>query len=148
MSELRLYCDLLLQQVNQIKDSEETEEAGENTGTMVKSTCTTFIKTLEECMLIANRTFSSDQATKTPPGSPPVATIKPQKVKPVNQSNQEKHKELKEISGGSVTHDNQSLDSGAEGPDQLDGPETLPERTTQTPPTGLSFKYTCPFKCV
>uniref|UniRef100_A0A8C7LIN1 Pleckstrin homology domain-containing family A member 8 n=1 Tax=Oncorhynchus mykiss TaxID=8022 RepID=A0A8C7LIN1_ONCMY len=80
MSELRLYCDLLLQQVNQIKDSEETEEAGENPGTMVKSTCTTFIKTLEECMLIANRTFSSDQATKTPPGSPPVATIKPQKV--------------------------------------------------------------------
>uniref|UniRef100_A0A674CER0 Pleckstrin homology domain-containing family A member 8 n=1 Tax=Salmo trutta TaxID=8032 RepID=A0A674CER0_SALTR len=80
MSELRLYCDLLLQQVNQIKDSEETEEAGENPGTMVKSTCTTFIKTLEECMLIANHTFSSDQATKTPPGSPPVATIKPQKV--------------------------------------------------------------------
>ncbi|XP_038839902.1 pleckstrin homology domain-containing family A member 8-like [Salvelinus namaycush] len=135
MSELRLYCDLLLQQVNQIKDSEENEEAGENPGTMVKSTCTTFIKTLEECMLIANRTFSSDQATKTPPGSPPVATIKPQKVKPVNQSNQEKHRECKEISGGSVTHDNQSLDCGAEGPDQRDGPDTLPERTTQTPPT-------------
>uniref|UniRef100_A0A674CES6 Pleckstrin homology domain-containing family A member 8 n=1 Tax=Salmo trutta TaxID=8032 RepID=A0A674CES6_SALTR len=91
MSELRLYCDLLLQQVNQIKDSEETEEAGENPGTMVKSTCTTFIKTLEECMLIANHTFSSDQATKTPPGSPPVATIKPQKVpkQEVTQNQQE-----------------------------------------------------------
>ncbi|XP_041727674.1 pleckstrin homology domain-containing family A member 8 isoform X2 [Coregonus clupeaformis] len=135
MSELRLYCDLLLQQVNQIKDSEETEEPGENSGTMVKSTCTTFLKTLEECMLIANRTFSSDQATKTPPGSPPVATIKPQKVKPVNQSNQEKQRELKEISEGSVTHDNQILDSRAVGPDQLEGPDTLPERTTQTPPT-------------
>ncbi|CAB1333843.1 unnamed protein product [Coregonus sp. 'balchen'] len=108
MSELRLYCDLLLQQVNQIKDSEETEEPGENSGTMVKSTCTTFLKTLEECMLIANRTFSSDQATKTPPGQ----------------------RELKEISEGSVTHDNQILDSGANSPaggDHQDPEESVVE---------------------
>jgi hypothetical protein len=32
MSELRLYCDLLLQQVNQIKDSEETEEVRQRAG--------------------------------------------------------------------------------------------------------------------
>uniref|UniRef100_A0A8C5BHB2 Pleckstrin homology domain-containing family A member 8 n=1 Tax=Gadus morhua TaxID=8049 RepID=A0A8C5BHB2_GADMO len=83
MSELRLYCDLLLKQVNKIKDSEErgdSAEAGEDTGNMVKSTCTTFLKTLEECMHIANHTFSSDMVSQSPPGSPPVAAIKPQKV--------------------------------------------------------------------
>uniref|UniRef100_A0A3Q3VZT8 Pleckstrin homology domain-containing family A member 8 n=1 Tax=Mola mola TaxID=94237 RepID=A0A3Q3VZT8_MOLML len=83
MSELRLYCDLLLQQVNKIKETDElgdTAETGIDTGNMVKSTCTTFLKTLEECMQIANRTFSPDMATHSPPGSPPIAAIKPQKV--------------------------------------------------------------------
>uniref|UniRef100_A0A665UJG8 Pleckstrin homology domain-containing family A member 8 n=1 Tax=Echeneis naucrates TaxID=173247 RepID=A0A665UJG8_ECHNA len=83
MSELRLYCDLLLQQVNKIKENDElgdTAETGIDTGNMVKSTCTTFLKTLEECMQIANRTFSSDMTAQSPPGSPPVAAIKPQKV--------------------------------------------------------------------
>ncbi|CAL8247060.1 unnamed protein product [Lota lota] len=84
MSELRLYCDLLLKQINKIKDSEElgdSSEAGEDTGNMVKSTCTTFLKTLEECMQIANHTFTSDMVSQSPPGSPPVAAIKPQKVR-------------------------------------------------------------------
>uniref|UniRef100_A0A8C9WZU0 Pleckstrin homology domain-containing family A member 8 n=1 Tax=Sander lucioperca TaxID=283035 RepID=A0A8C9WZU0_SANLU len=83
MSELRLYCDLLLQQVNKIKENDEladTAETGIDTGNMVKSTCTTFLKTLEECMQIANRSFSTDMATQSPPGSPPVAAIKSQKV--------------------------------------------------------------------
>lgn len=31
-------------------------------------------------MQIANRTFSTDMATQSPPGSPPVAAVKPQKV--------------------------------------------------------------------
>ncbi|CAG6015622.1 unnamed protein product, partial [Menidia menidia] len=84
MSELRLYCDLLLQQVNKIKENDELEEMsaeiGTDTGNMVKTTCTTFLKTLEECMQIANRTFSTDMATHSPPGTPPVAAIKPQKL--------------------------------------------------------------------
>uniref|UniRef100_A0AAQ5ZIA4 Pleckstrin homology domain-containing family A member 8 n=1 Tax=Amphiprion ocellaris TaxID=80972 RepID=A0AAQ5ZIA4_AMPOC len=83
MSELRLYCDLLLQQVNKIKENDElgeTAEMGIDTGNLVKSTCTTFLKTLEECMQIANRTFSTDMASQSPPGTPPVAAIKPQKV--------------------------------------------------------------------
>nr|XP_019949043.1 PREDICTED: pleckstrin homology domain-containing family A member 8 [Paralichthys olivaceus] len=129
MSELRLYCDLLLQQVNKIKDSDElgdSEETGIDTGNMVKSTCTTFLKTLEECMQIANRTFSSDAPSQTPPGSPPVAAIKPQKIKPVNHLNQslgEKWGDLAETSGEAIAHDNQSLDSGAEGPDEPGRPE-------------------------
>uniref|UniRef100_A0A9J7XW08 Pleckstrin homology domain-containing family A member 8 n=2 Tax=Cyprinus carpio TaxID=7962 RepID=A0A9J7XW08_CYPCA len=86
MSELRLYCDLLLQQVNKIQESSQVEmaadsgEVGDETGNLVKSTCTTFLKTLEECMQIASQTFSPDLLSRTPPGSPPVATIKPHKL--------------------------------------------------------------------
>ncbi|XP_035527742.1 pleckstrin homology domain-containing family A member 8 [Morone saxatilis] len=129
MSELRLYCDLLLQQVNKIKENDEpgdSAETGIDTGNMVKSTCTTFLKTLEECMQIANRTFSTDMATQSPPGSPPVAAIKPQKIKPINHLNQnlgEKWRDLVETSGEAIAYDNQSLDSGAEGPDEPDRPE-------------------------
>ncbi|XP_028281995.1 pleckstrin homology domain-containing family A member 8 [Parambassis ranga] len=132
MSELRLYCDLLLQQVNKIKENDElgeTVETGIDTGNMVKSTCTTFLKTLEECMQIANRTFITDMATQSPPGTPPVAATKPQKIKPVNHLNQhigEKWRDLAETSGESIAHEDQSLDSGAEGPDELDRPEQHP----------------------
>ncbi|XP_026228247.1 pleckstrin homology domain-containing family A member 8 [Anabas testudineus] len=134
MSELRLYCDLLLQQVNKIKENDElgdAAETGTDSGNMVKSTCTTFLKTLEECMQIANRTFSADMATQSPPGSPPVAAIKPQKVKPVNHLNQnlgEKWRDLGEISEA-IAHDNQSLDSGTERPDELERPEHHPSRS-------------------
>ncbi|XP_033837018.1 pleckstrin homology domain-containing family A member 8 [Periophthalmus magnuspinnatus] len=127
MSELRLYCDLLLQQVNKIKDSDEfgnPAETGLDTGDMVKSTCTTFLKTLEECMQIANRTFNTDMATQSPPGSPPVAAIKPQKIRPINHLKQnlgDKWRDLPESPGGTSVHDNQSVDSGPEG---LDEPET------------------------
>ncbi|XP_074540077.1 pleckstrin homology domain-containing family A member 8 [Halichoeres trimaculatus] len=129
MSELRLYCDLLLQQVNRIKENDEPGDTAEteiDTGNMVKSTCTTFLKTLEECMQIANRTFSTDVTTQSPPGSPPVAAIKPQKIKPVNNLNQnlgEKWRDLPEHSEEVIAHDNQSLDSGAEGPDEPDRPD-------------------------
>uniref|UniRef100_A0A1A7ZBA1 Pleckstrin homology domain containing, family A (Phosphoinositide binding specific) member 8 n=1 Tax=Nothobranchius furzeri TaxID=105023 RepID=A0A1A7ZBA1_NOTFU len=91
MSELRLYCDILLQQVNKIKENDElgeTAETGIDTGNMVKSTCTTFLKTLEECMQIANRTFSTDVTTHSSPGTPPVAAIKPQRIKPGNHLKQ------------------------------------------------------------
>ncbi|XP_030605592.1 pleckstrin homology domain-containing family A member 8 [Archocentrus centrarchus] len=129
MSELRLYCDLLLQQVNKIKENDElgeTAELGLDTGNMVKSTCTTFLKTLEECMQIANRTFSTDMATQSPPGTPPVAPIKPQKIKHSHHLNQnlgERWKDLSETSGETIAHDSQTLDSGAEGPDHPDRPD-------------------------
>ncbi|XP_070768095.1 pleckstrin homology domain-containing family A member 8 [Enoplosus armatus] len=144
MSELRLYCDLLLQQVNKIQENDElgdTAETGIDTGNMVKSTCTTFLKTLEECMQIANRTFSTDMATQSPPGSPPVAAIKPQKIKPVNHLNQnlgEKWRDVAETSGEAIAHDNQSLDSGAEGPDELDRPEQHPSPSDIDAPNGNS----------
>ncbi|XP_077430854.1 pleckstrin homology domain-containing family A member 8 [Vanacampus margaritifer] len=131
MSELRLYCDLLLQQVNKIKDDDnelgEATDTGIDTGNLVKSTCTTFLKTLEECMQIANRTFTPDAPKQSPPASPPIAAIKPQKVKPVNHLNQrlgEKWKDLPETDVRS--HDTRSLDSGAEAADEPDGAERQP----------------------
>uniref|UniRef100_A0A1A8GGB1 Pleckstrin homology domain containing, family A (Phosphoinositide binding specific) member 8 n=1 Tax=Nothobranchius korthausae TaxID=1143690 RepID=A0A1A8GGB1_9TELE len=132
MSELRLYCDILLQQVNKIKERDELGETAEtsiDTGNMVKSTCTTFLKTLEECMQIANRTFSTDVTTHSPPGTPPVAAVKPQRTKPVNhlkQNHGEKWRDLSETSGKAFAQDNQRLDSGVEGPDEPDGSEQPP----------------------
>ncbi|KAM6994272.1 pleckstrin homology domain-containing family A member 8 [Tautogolabrus adspersus] len=145
MSELRLYCDLLLQQVNRIKENDElgdTAETGIETGNIVKSTCTTFLKTLEECMQIANRTFSTDMATQSPPGSPPEAAIKPQKIKPGNHLNlnlEEKWRDLPEHSGETIAHENQSLDSGAEGPDEPDRPDhhSTPSDSEAANGTGL-----------
>nr|XP_015213024.1 PREDICTED: pleckstrin homology domain-containing family A member 8 isoform X1 [Lepisosteus oculatus] len=107
MSELRLYCDLLLQQVNKIKESSAagavniaTEEPDNlDMGALVKSTCSTFLKTLDECMQIANRTFSAELLHQTPPGSPHMAAIKANRMKPLNSSSHpsgitEKKKEL------------------------------------------------------
>nr|XP_057940248.1 pleckstrin homology domain-containing family A member 8 [Doryrhamphus excisus] len=123
MSELRLYCDLLLQQVNKINDSNERGDTVEtsDTGDLVKSTCTTFLKTLEECMQIAHCTFTADMSKHSPPASPPVAAIKPQKMKPVNQLNRlgDKWIDMSET-------DTHSFDSGAAGPDQPDRPVNHP----------------------
>uniref|UniRef100_A0A1A7Z818 Pleckstrin homology domain containing, family A (Phosphoinositide binding specific) member 8 n=1 Tax=Iconisemion striatum TaxID=60296 RepID=A0A1A7Z818_9TELE len=141
MSELRLYCDLLLQQVNKIKENDElgeTAETGIDTGNMVKSTCTTFLKTLEECMQIANHTFNTDVTTHSPPGTPPVAAIKPQRIKPVNhlkQNHGEKWRDLTETSGKAFAQDNQSLDSGVEGPDEPDRSEQPPSPSDIDPST-------------
>lgn len=49
-------------------------------GALLKSTCTTFLKTLDECMQIANSAFSSDLLYCSPTGSPPLAVPKSNKV--------------------------------------------------------------------
>ncbi|KAI1886175.1 hypothetical protein AGOR_G00211290 [Albula goreensis] len=141
MSELRLYCDLLLQQVSKIREDSQSEEPGavveqdgEGVGPLVKSTCTTFLKTLEECMQIASRAFNPDLLTQTPPGSPPVAAIKPHKVKPVYQSSQslvEKRKEFNSSRGGADS-EQEKQDSGPVTP-ELPG---SPPPETQAQPEG------------
>ncbi|XP_019741872.1 pleckstrin homology domain-containing family A member 8 isoform X1 [Hippocampus comes] len=136
MSELRLYCDLLLQQVNKIKDDDnelgDAAETGIETGEMVKSTCTTFLKTLEECMQIANRTFAPDASKQSPPASPPIAAIKPQKIKPVNHLNQRFGEKWRDLSETEVlSHDTRSLDSGTEAPDEPVGPERQPSPSSR-----------------
>ncbi|XP_072507147.1 pleckstrin homology domain-containing family A member 8 isoform X2 [Notamacropus eugenii] len=86
MSELRLYCDLLVQQVNRTKETTAAgvgdAKEGIDVGTLLKSTCHTFLKTLEECMQIANAAFTSELLYRTPPGSPQLAVLKPSKTKP------------------------------------------------------------------
>ncbi|XP_008588572.1 PREDICTED: putative protein PLEKHA9, partial [Galeopterus variegatus] len=85
MSELRLYCDLLVRQVDKTKEVTTTgvsnSEEGIDVGTLLKSTCNTFLKTLEECMQIANAAFTSELLYRTPPGSPQLAMLKSNKMK-------------------------------------------------------------------
>lgn len=63
-SELRLYCDLLMQQVHTIKSSvtsekshPEFEKMNEAAG-LLSATCDTFIRTLDECMTMADANFT------------------------------------------------------------------------------------------
>ncbi|XP_028926875.1 pleckstrin homology domain-containing family A member 8 [Ornithorhynchus anatinus] len=85
MSELRLYCDLLVQQVDKTREATAAgvsgSEEGIDVGALLRSTCNTFLKTLEECMQIANTTFTSELLYPTPPGSPRLAVLKPSKMK-------------------------------------------------------------------
>lgn len=57
-------------------------------GTLLKSTCNTFLKTLEECMQIANAAFTSELLYRTPPGSPQLAMLKPSKVRALHSGPQ------------------------------------------------------------
>ncbi|KAM5158291.1 pleckstrin homology domain-containing family A member 8 [Mantella aurantiaca] len=85
MSELRLYCDILVQQVNKTKETSPLGSSDPqdklNMGALLKSTCNTFLKTLEECMQIANNTFTSSLVYSTPPGSPHLSILRPNKVR-------------------------------------------------------------------
>ncbi|GCB75954.1 pleckstrin homology domain-containing family A member 3-like isoform X1 [Scyliorhinus torazame] len=77
MSELRLYCDLLMQQVHKIQESalpvqatsipdiEKMNEAS----SLLKATCNTFIITLDDCMKIASEKISPELL------SPPESTV-------------------------------------------------------------------------
>ncbi|CAM4517422.1 unnamed protein product [Lepidochelys olivacea] len=109
MSELRLYCDLLVQQVDKTKEASicgvSESENGIDMGALLKSTCNTFLKTLEECMQIANVAFSSELLHHTPSGSPHLAVLKLNKVTPPVSSSStatERQMELNSCENGSV----------------------------------------------
>lgn len=53
-SELRLYCDLLMQQVHTIKNAPDAQSAND----LLSATCDTFIATLEDCMRLADANFT------------------------------------------------------------------------------------------
>ncbi|CAN8008158.1 unnamed protein product [Ixodes pacificus] len=53
-SELRLYCDLLMQQVHTIKNAPDAQAAND----LLSATCDTFIATLEDCMRLADANFT------------------------------------------------------------------------------------------
>ncbi|XP_030604170.1 pleckstrin homology domain-containing family A member 3 isoform X1 [Archocentrus centrarchus] len=62
MSELRLYCDLLVQQVQTIQSqySADSETTPTSEASLLSATCATFIRTLEECMTLANHSLTPD----------------------------------------------------------------------------------------
>ncbi|XP_076599558.1 pleckstrin homology domain-containing family A member 3 isoform X3 [Chaetodon auriga] len=62
MSELRLYCDLLVQQVQTIQSqhSADAEATPTSEASLLSATCATFIRTLEECMTLANQSLTPD----------------------------------------------------------------------------------------
>lgn len=62
MSELRLYCDLLVQQVQTIQSqhTSDAEDTPTSEASLLSATCATFIRTLEECMTLANQSMTPD----------------------------------------------------------------------------------------
>ncbi|XP_070570438.1 pleckstrin homology domain-containing family A member 3-like isoform X2 [Ptychodera flava] len=78
MSELRLYRDLLMQQVHAVKastnipDQPDIEKINDATS-LLSATCDTFLRTLQDCMKIANETFTPqiNQSTVSPGVLPP-----------------------------------------------------------------------------
>ncbi|XP_069770159.1 pleckstrin homology domain-containing family A member 8 isoform X3 [Narcine bancroftii] len=108
VSELRLYCDLLLHQVNNLKENMQSDQSMSTNleidmATVLRSTCNTFMKTLEECMQIANASFRPELLQPTPPDSPHVAVIKPSRIKHrVSSYNCRERNELKNCQNGSM----------------------------------------------
>ncbi|XP_040208871.1 pleckstrin homology domain-containing family A member 8 isoform X1 [Rana temporaria] len=94
MSELRLYCDILVQQVNKTKETSTVSSSDPqdeiNMGALLTSTCNTFLKTLEDCMQIANNTFTSTLVYSTPPESPHLSVLRPNKVRRSTSTGQRK----------------------------------------------------------
>ncbi|KFQ60584.1 Pleckstrin homology domain-containing family A member 8, partial [Pelecanus crispus] len=118
MSELRLYCNLLVQQVHKTKEASisgvSEPESGIDMGALLKSTCDTFLKTLEECMQIANTAFTSELLHQTPPGSPHLAVLRTNKIKhSVLSSHTSTERQMNPSENGSVkaeiNHQEQTL---------------------------------------
>ncbi|XP_063159905.1 pleckstrin homology domain-containing family A member 8 isoform X2 [Candoia aspera] len=106
MAELTLYCDLLVQQVEKIKATTSSHvQHGINMGALLNSSCTTFLKTLEECMQIANAAFSSELLQRIPGGTSYSVIHKLNKLKLpaiLSRSVTERKMELKNCENGSI----------------------------------------------
>uniref|UniRef100_UPI00358F4979 pleckstrin homology domain-containing family A member 8 isoform X2 n=1 Tax=Myxine glutinosa TaxID=7769 RepID=UPI00358F4979 len=81
MSELRLYCNLMTQQVTKIRESIQAIQPDVDTMTEASSllgaTCVTFVHTLDECVRIASSSLTQDlpRASATEAPASPVARI-------------------------------------------------------------------------
>nr|XP_013816018.1 PREDICTED: pleckstrin homology domain-containing family A member 3 isoform X2 [Apteryx mantelli mantelli] len=93
MSELRLYCDLLMQQVHTIQEfvhHDETRsppsiENMNEASSLLSATCNTFITTLEECVKIANAKFKPEMF-QLPHPDPLVSPVSPSPVQMMKRS--------------------------------------------------------------
>nr|XP_033802358.1 pleckstrin homology domain-containing family A member 3 isoform X2 [Geotrypetes seraphini] len=93
MSELRLYCDLLMQQVHTIQEFVNKDEKHSSPGSesmneassLLSATCNTFITTLEECVKIANAKFKPEMF-QLPHPDPLVSPVSPSPVQMMKRS--------------------------------------------------------------
>lgn len=102
-AELRLYCDLLMQQVHTIKTSqnggeEEAAKAAE-AADLLRATCDTFIATLEDCMHLADANFTYELPHQEVRDSalpheapPPVAPVVPKSLQSAHPSSRRRRK--------------------------------------------------------
>ncbi|XP_069762550.1 pleckstrin homology domain-containing family A member 3-like isoform X2 [Narcine bancroftii] len=89
MSELRLYCDLLMQQVHKIQESTQPIQDGsspdiekmDEASSLLKATCNTFINTLEDCMKIASLRISPELLLSPESPAPRVTSTPLRRVK-------------------------------------------------------------------
>lgn len=112
-AELRLYCDLLMQQVHTIKTSqnggeEEAAKAAE-AADLLRATCDTFIATLEDCMHLADANFTYElphqevRDSALPHETPPlVAPVVPKSLQSAHPSSRRRRKS-NSISSSSTT---------------------------------------------
>ncbi|XP_069042413.1 pleckstrin homology domain-containing family A member 3-like isoform X2 [Lepisosteus oculatus] len=78
MSELRLYCDLLMEQVHKIEHSVQPGEGGTlpdtqtmtDASSLLKETCNQFVGVLEDCMRISSKHMAPELCHLSPPDSP------------------------------------------------------------------------------
>ncbi|XP_018575203.1 pleckstrin homology domain-containing family A member 3-like [Anoplophora glabripennis] len=91
-SELRLYCDLLMQQVHVVKTSAQAEDGPEiekmdEATRLLGATCDTFIKTLEECMKLSNANIMYELPLKNEVIVPPTNANPSNKKKNMARTN-------------------------------------------------------------
>ncbi|CAM4536469.1 pleckstrin homology domain-containing family A member 3 isoform X1 [Lepidochelys kempii] len=93
MSELRLYCDLLMQQVHTIQEFVHHDQASSSpsienmneASSLLSATCNTFITTLEECVKIANAKFKPEMF-QLPHPDPLVSPVSPSPIQMMKRS--------------------------------------------------------------
>ncbi|KAG5900309.1 hypothetical protein JTB14_026317 [Gonioctena quinquepunctata] len=91
-SELRLYCDLLMQQVHVIKNAAQEKEQPDiekmdESTRLLGATCDTFINTLEECMSLANANMLHELPMKNNSILPLPSTVPSNRKKNVLRAN-------------------------------------------------------------
>lgn len=103
-AELRLYCDLLMQQVHTIKmsaggSSEEEAAKASEAADLLRATCDTFIGTLEECMRMADANFTYELPHQEVRDSalpheapPPVAPVVPKSLQNAHPSSRRRRR--------------------------------------------------------
>ncbi|KAK9738821.1 PH domain [Popillia japonica] len=90
-SELRLYCDLLMQQVHVVKTAANSNEGPEiekidEATALLTATCDTFIKTLEDCMKLSNANILYELSPSNDATLPPFSLNLPNKKVSKNMS--------------------------------------------------------------